>query len=97
DSYVLTSDFNVVPSPERVYPDILVDLDAVHYKFISDLDERFPFGPPSLVNARSFVLQGDFRFGKDVVCKGAVHLINESGHRKFIPDNSVLDGTIRYT
>ncbi|MBP6469513.1 MAG: UTP--glucose-1-phosphate uridylyltransferase [Chloroflexi bacterium] len=97
DSYVLTSDFNVVPNPERVYPDILVDLDPAHYKFISDLDERFPFGPPSLVNARSFVLQGDFRFGKDVVCKGAVHLINESGHRKFIPDNSVLDGTIRYT
>ena len=97
DAYTLTSDFNIIPNPERVYSDLVVELDPAHYQFIHDLDKRFPFGPPSLVNARRFVLQGDFRFGKNVVCKGAVHLINESGQRRFIPDNSVLDGTVRFT
>lgn len=97
DAYSLTSEFNIIPSPERVYPDLLVDLDSAHYQFINDLDKRFPFGPPSLVNARSFVVRGDFRFGKNVVCKGAVRLVNESGQRKFIPDNTVLEGTVRYS
>jgi len=97
DAYVLTSEFNIVPSPERVYSDLLVELDPAHYQFIYDLDKRFPFGPPSLVNARRFVVRGDFRFGKNVVCKGAVELINESAQRKFIPDNTVLEGVVRYS
>jgi len=96
DAYTLTSDFNIIPNPERVYPDLVVELDPAYYQFIYDLDKRFPFGPPSLVNARRFELEGDFRFGKNVVCKGAVHLINESDQRRFIPDNSVLDGTVRF-
>ncbi|MCB8988796.1 MAG: UTP--glucose-1-phosphate uridylyltransferase [Ardenticatenaceae bacterium] len=97
DAYILTSEFNIVPNPERVYADLLVELDPAHYQFIYDLDKRFPFGPPSLVNARSFVVEGDFRFGKDVVCKGNVHLINETAQRRFIPDNTVLEGTMRYS
>ncbi|MBK8985590.1 MAG: UTP--glucose-1-phosphate uridylyltransferase [Chloroflexi bacterium] len=96
DAYSLTGDFHVIPNPDRIYPNVLVELDPAHYQFINDLNERFHFGPPSLVNARSFVVQGDFRFGKDVVCKGDVRLINESGQRKFIADNTVLEGEIRF-
>jgi UTP--glucose-1-phosphate uridylyltransferase len=96
DSYTLTSAFYVKPSPDRRFDNLSVELDPTHFKFVNDLDERFPFGPPSLVNARSFTVQGDFRFGRDVVCKGDVSLINESGTRKFIPDNTVLSGLVKY-
>lgn len=96
DSYTLTSTFYVEPSQERRFDSLHVELDPAHFKFVNDLDERFPFGPPSLVNAHSFIVQGDFRFGRDVVCKGDVNLINESGTRKFVPDNTVLEGVVKY-
>lgn len=96
DSYILTPSFYVKPSPERHYDDLLVTLDPTYFKFVNDLDERFPFGPPSLVNAHSFVVEGDFRFGRGVVCKGDVRLINESGSRQFIPDYTVLQGVVVY-
>ena len=96
DSFSLTSAFHVEPSRDRRFDELQVQLDPTYFKFVNDLDERFPFGPPSLVNARSFVVEGDFRFGRDVVCKGDVHLINESGARQFVPDNTVLEGVVTY-
>jgi UTP--glucose-1-phosphate uridylyltransferase len=75
---------------------MLVELDPAHFKFVNDLDERFPYGPPSLVNAHSFTVLGDFRFGRNVVCKGDVQLINESGSRQFVPDHTVLSGVAKY-
>ncbi len=96
DSYSLTAAFHVEPSRERRYDELLVELDPAHFEFVNDLDERFPFGPPSLVNAHSFVVTGDFRFGRDVVCKGDVVLVNESGSRQFILDNTVLQGVVKY-
>jgi UTP--glucose-1-phosphate uridylyltransferase len=96
DSYTLTSAFHVEPSPGRRFDELLVVLDPAHFKFVNDLDERFPFGPPSLVNAHSFIVEGDFRFGRDVVCKGDVRLINHSGSRQFIPDHTVLNGVVEY-
>ncbi len=96
DSYMLTPAFHVEPSHDRRFKNILVELDPKYFKFVNDLDERFPFGPPSLVNAHSFVVKGDFRFGRDVVCKGDVCLINESGTRQFVPDNMVLEGKVRF-
>jgi UTP--glucose-1-phosphate uridylyltransferase len=96
DSFSLTPAFHVEPSRDRRFDELQVQLDPTYFKFVNDLDERFPFGPPSLVNARSFIVEGDFRFGRDVVCKGDVRLINESGTRHFIPDNTVLEGIVTY-
>lgn len=96
DAYIVTSDHHVLPNPDRVYPDLLVDLDERYYKFIGDLESRVPYGPPSLVAARSLTVQGDFRFGREVVCKGDVRLINESDQRKFIQHGTVLEGELRY-
>jgi UTP--glucose-1-phosphate uridylyltransferase len=97
DSYVLTEKFHVEPSRDRRFDELLVVLDEAHYKFVNDLEDRFPYGPPSLVNASRFIVTGDFRFGRDVVCKGDIHLINESGSRQFIPDNTVLEGVVTYS
>lgn len=47
-----------------------VSLDAAHYKLIGDFDERFADGVPSLREARSLTVEGDHRFGADVVVRG---------------------------
>ncbi|MCZ7672648.1 MAG: UTP--glucose-1-phosphate uridylyltransferase [Chloroflexi bacterium] len=46
DFYDLTPAFHIVPSPERRYSDLLVELDADYFKFVNDLDERFPLARP---------------------------------------------------
>ncbi len=50
----------------------LIDLDSAHYKLIGDFDERFPTGPPSLREATSLTVHGDWTFGPDVVVRGDV-------------------------
>ena len=96
DAYLLTEDFHVVPNPRRLLPPPAVALDPTFYKFITDLDARFPFGPPALLECKSFTIRGDFTFGADVVCKGVVELVNEGGTAVSIPDRAVLSGMCRY-
>ncbi|MDE0572193.1 UTP--glucose-1-phosphate uridylyltransferase [Demequina sp. B12] len=62
----------------------IVDLDPEFFKTISDFDARFPHGAPSLRNAASLTVHGDWSFGADVVVTGDVTLTG-SGH--------VADGT----
>jgi UTP--glucose-1-phosphate uridylyltransferase len=51
-----------------------VDLDDEHYKLIGDFEARFPGGPPSLVQASSLVVHGDWTFEAGVEVRGAVEL-----------------------
>ncbi|WP_420631203.1 UTP--glucose-1-phosphate uridylyltransferase [Candidatus Leptofilum sp.] len=92
DAYTLTNDFRIVPSSKQ-QPNIV--LDGRFYKYVSDLDARFPQGVPSLLQNSSLVIEGDFRFGKDVVCVGDVHLRNETDAQIKIPDGTVLSGNGR--
>ncbi|HEY7045552.1 MAG TPA: UTP--glucose-1-phosphate uridylyltransferase [Nocardioidaceae bacterium] len=55
----------------------LVDLDDDFYKIVGDFDKRFPHGPPSLRDARSFTVEGDWTFGPDVVVRGDVTVDTE--------------------
>jgi UTP--glucose-1-phosphate uridylyltransferase len=48
-----------------------VDL-SDEFKLLRDFDARFPAGPPSLRSAERFEVEGDVRFGADVVVRGAV-------------------------
>ena len=68
----------------------VVSLDQRYYKFVSDLDERFPQGAPSLANCTRFEVNGDFYFGRDVVCYGEVQLTNETDDPRFVGDGAVL-------
>jgi UTP--glucose-1-phosphate uridylyltransferase len=64
DAYVLREDdARVVPAPERkgTAPP-LVDLDPRFYRLLSDFEQRFPSGPPSLVHAERLVVRGDVVF-----------------------------------
>ncbi|WP_062070404.1 UTP--glucose-1-phosphate uridylyltransferase [Demequina sediminicola] len=67
----------------------LVDLDPEFFKTVGDFDARFPTGAPSLREAASLTVRGDWTFGSDVVVRGTV-MLEGGGH---IPDGAVLDST----
>jgi UTP--glucose-1-phosphate uridylyltransferase len=95
DAYVLTDDFRVAPNPRRRLSEPpAVSLDARFYRLIDDLEARFPFGPPSLLDCRRLAVQGDVRFGRDVICRGAVEIANSSAQQAPIADHAVLEGRI---
>ncbi len=95
DAYRLTEDYHIALADGRAAPPVVL-LDMRYYKFISDLESRFPFGAPSLADCRRLEVRGDFRFGRDVVCRDDVLLVNESGGQAVIPDGAVLQGERRY-
>jgi UTP--glucose-1-phosphate uridylyltransferase len=96
NAFVLTEDFHIVPNPDRQLGPPLVRLDSNHYRFVADLDERFPCGVPSLTECASFELTGDFVFSRDIICRGNVRLRNESSEQVRIPDGTLLEGEYRY-
>ena len=49
------------------------------YKLLRDFDERFPSGPPSLVEADRLTVEGDVTFGKDVVVRGSARVEGPAG------------------
>ncbi|MCA9935392.1 MAG: UTP--glucose-1-phosphate uridylyltransferase [Anaerolineales bacterium] len=87
DAYVLTDAFHIEP---RTLDGFVVALDGRYYKFISDLDARFPYGPPSLVDCTHFSVTGDYKFGRNVIAQGEVRLVNETGQQIEIPDGAIL-------
>jgi UTP--glucose-1-phosphate uridylyltransferase len=86
DAYRLADDWTVRPERARLP---LVDLDSDHYKLLADFEERFPHGAPSLVDCERLTVEGDVRFGRDVVVRGEVTL---RGPRE-IANGELLEGT----
>jgi UTP--glucose-1-phosphate uridylyltransferase len=87
DAYVLLDDRRVELAPVREDPPV-IDLDSDYYKLIGDFEARFPAGAPSLVECERLTVEGDVRFGRDVVVRGAVSV---SGPAE-IADGANLDG-----
>ena len=96
DAYTLTEEFCVVPSGNRQMRHFNINLDGRFYKLVSDLEARFPHGAPSLVKNSSLTVEGDFCFGKDVVCRGDVCLQNAGQAPVEIPDGTILSGDYHY-
>jgi len=97
DLYEVTTDFRVIPGGGRRMKRFVINLDPTYYKFISDIEARFPDGAPSLAQCTRFEVQGDFCFGRSVVCHGEVILQNQSEQQVIIPDGAVLAGLQRFT
>jgi UTP--glucose-1-phosphate uridylyltransferase len=91
DAYLLTDDYHLVPNPDRKVGSLLVSLDSAYFKMLADFEARFPHGAPSLVDCERLEVIGDWTFGRDVVVKGNVRLVNESGEPRTVPDGSILD------
>ena len=70
-------------------PAPLVDLDGKYYKTIGKFAERFPAGAPSLKQATSLTVRGDWVFEDAVVVTGAVTLA-DPGERATVGSGTVL-------
>jgi UTP--glucose-1-phosphate uridylyltransferase len=91
DAYRTTADHRIAPAEGRHVGDLVVDLDPRWFRRVDQLEERFPFGPPSLARCRRFVVRGDVRFGRSVVCRsGEISVVHGGSDRLSIPDGEVL-------
>jgi len=85
DVYGVGDDFRV---RSQVGSTPLVDLDRRFFTSIADFDARLP-SPPSLVDARSLTVKGDWRFGRDVTVRGDVTL-DDTGDAQSVAADSTL-------
>ncbi len=85
DVYGVGDDFRVRAQVEAVP---LVDLDRRFFTTIGDFDARLP-SPPSLAEARSLTVHGDWTFGADVVVRGDVTL-DDTGEARSVAVASTL-------
>lgn len=93
DVYELTEDARLLarmPAPT-------VQLDPDHYKLIDQFERRFPAGAPSLVEAQSLKVIGDWTFGADVVVRGDALLEPLEGEDiagpHYVPDHAMVTST----
>jgi UTP--glucose-1-phosphate uridylyltransferase len=93
DAYVLTDEYRVAPNPARKLRQLAVSLDPSYYRLIEWMEQRFPYGPPHLLECERLSVQGDICFGRDVVLKGVVDLINDTGRQLRIEDGAVIEGS----
>jgi UTP--glucose-1-phosphate uridylyltransferase len=66
----------------------LVNLDRRFFTTIADFDARIPESP-SLVDASSLTVQGDWRFGRGVTVRGDV-VLDDSGAAQSVPAGAQL-------
>jgi UTP--glucose-1-phosphate uridylyltransferase len=95
DLLVLRSDVYDVDADGRLQkvtdPAPLVELDPGHYKTIGAFEQRFPAGAPSLMQASSLTVRGDWTFGRDVTVVGA-GLLSDEGEPKVVAGGTILRG-----
>jgi UTP--glucose-1-phosphate uridylyltransferase len=75
DVYELGDDFHV---HSQVGDPPLVRLDSRFFRTIADFDARFP-AVPSLIEARSLTVEGDWTFADDVTVNGDA-ILEDTGH-----------------
>ena len=92
-SDIYAMDENGLVEPTRDPPPVA--LDNERYRFISDLEARFPYGPPSLVACDRLQVHGDVCFGKEVACEGDVTVLGRPDRPSQIPDGARLRGVVR--
>lgn len=93
DCYVITDEFRVVPNPKRKLDQLpTISLEEQYYKNIEDLRARLRNGVPSLLECKSVEIQGDVTFGKGVVFKGHVKIVNRTNSQALVPDGSHIKG-----
>jgi len=84
DVYRLDDDGRLTAQVEAPF----VDLDDEHYKTIAAFDERVP-ATPSLLDASSLRVRGDWTFGADVEVTGDA-VLDDPGEPARVPDGATL-------
>jgi len=85
DVYDVGQDFVLDPAGNVPY----VDLDPSYYKLVPEFELRFPEGAPSLREATSLTVSGDWTFGAKVKVVGDVSLKTRAAER--VAPGSVLE------
>jgi UTP--glucose-1-phosphate uridylyltransferase len=85
DVYDVGSDYVLDPAADAPY----VDLDPAYYKLVPEFERRFPDGAPSLRQATSLEVSGDWTFGAEVTVVGDVSL--KTGAAERVAPGSVLE------
>ena len=96
DYFQLLPDFRIGPNSSRASAGTIVSLDPAFYSTIDLLEQRFPFGSPSLVDCTGFTVKGDVTFGRNVTLHGQVAITNKSDRQVTIEDNAVIAGNITF-
>jgi UTP--glucose-1-phosphate uridylyltransferase len=86
DVYDVGQDFVLTPAAD---PLPYVDLDTTYYQHVPEFERRFPDGAPSLREATSLTVSGDWTFGRRVKVVGEVSL--ESAAAQRVEPGSVLE------
>lgn len=86
DVYEVDADGLLQQVPEQA---CVVNLDPRYYKRIADFEARFPHGVPSIREASSLTVRGDWTFGADVVATGEA-VVTEAGAPGEVADGARL-------
>ena len=70
---------------------VKVSLDARYYKKIDQMEERFPAGPPSLIDCISLTVDGDVLFERDVIVRGEVTITNSGKDQAVVKAGTVIE------
>ena len=84
DAYIVTEDWRLVLAPDRAGQPPVLELDSRWYKLLSDFDQLFPEGVPSLARCERLKVDGPVCFSKGVVCEGKVEFVNASSSAKTV-------------
>ncbi len=95
DVYEVTDDFRMVLKSSRNGIPPVITLDPRHYKVMSDFEESFPDGIPSLIDCRALKISGPTRFSSDVVCRGDVEFVNDSERPARVVGGTYENETVR--
>jgi len=93
DAYEVTEDFRMVIKEVRngVPPNIKLD---GCYKFVDQLMEMVPNGPPSLIACDKLAIEGKISFAAGVVFKGDVKIVNKADESKEVAAGTYENQTI---
>ena len=95
DCFVYAEDESLRINPIRIKNNkpgaTKVKLDPDYYTKIDDLDQRFAAGAPSLLDCDELTVEGDVRFEKDVIIKGAVTIKNRQESQAVIKAGTIID------
>jgi UTP--glucose-1-phosphate uridylyltransferase len=84
DAYAVTEDARVELAGGRTTAPLVSLSDE--FKLVDRFEERFPYGPPSLVAADRLEVSGDVHFGRDVVVRGTARVTED------VPDGAAIGG-----
>jgi UTP--glucose-1-phosphate uridylyltransferase len=84
----------VVLNPANRYQLPVVRLDPAYYRFVDQLEARFPAGAPSLTACEELRVTGDVLFGGGVRVQDSALVSNRSSEQARIPDGAIITGEV---